>query len=69
MKYLIVDLTKDLLGCNHQTRHLPNRQLKVHLRKLEHALKEARHVYPGLAPAISPRRHGAKGSGGIVPRQ
>jgi hypothetical protein len=42
--YVIVYLPEDLLRRYYQAHNLPYGHLKVHLRKLEHALEEARHL-------------------------
>ena len=41
---MIVYLSEDLLRRYYQAHNLPYGHLKVHLRKLEHALEEARHL-------------------------
>lgn len=42
--HMVVYLSKDLLGRDHQAHNLPNGHFKVHLRKLEEPLEEARHA-------------------------
>lgn len=42
--YVVEDLPKHFLGRDYQAHNLPHGHLKVHLRELEHALEEARHL-------------------------
>lgn len=49
--YVVEYLAKHLLGRYYQAHNLPCGHLKVHLRELEHALEEARHL-----DFVAPRR-------------
>lgn len=42
--YMVVYLSKHLLGCYYQAHDLPYGHFKVHLGEFEHALEEARHL-------------------------
>ena len=42
--YVVEDLPKHFLRRDYQAHDLPHSHLKVHLRELEHALEEARHL-------------------------
>lgn len=37
--YMMIDRAKHLLGRNEQRRHLPDRELEIHLRELEEPVK------------------------------
>jgi hypothetical protein len=52
--YMVVYRAKDLLRSYDQAHHLPDGHLKVHLRELEQALEETRHM-----KALVPRRRRA----------
>lgn len=57
---MVVYGPEDLLRRNNQVQHLPQGHLKVHLRKLEQALEEARHA----DALIAARGRGAAKVGG-----
>jgi hypothetical protein len=65
--YVVVYASEDFLRSYYETRHLPYGHLKVHLRKLEEALEEARH----METLISRRRRASKRRRGcgVVPRK
>lgn len=41
---MIIDVPEDLLGRGEEAEHLPDGHLEVHLRELEQALEDARHL-------------------------
>jgi len=58
---MIIDVPEDLLGRGEEAEHLPDGHLEVHLRELEQALEDARHLQ-----AAARRREAAAAVVGVL---
>ena len=63
-KYMIIHVPEHLPRRDDETRHLPHRDFKIHLRELEHPLEYPR--YPSRATTATSPVHGASTSCAII---